>query len=1072
MRRWLSPLFVMLVCRVARGDEPPKPPVPPTAPVAKPAPPPTIGQAADAVLTAVLRKDDAVLRALATRDEPDPWLVADDLIGRGQHDAAAAFAAAAPGQWVARLPAYVASRRAGIDDSKARDRLGSSQSALDAGRLPEALAATGTAEEPVPLEVVGIRLRCQRGIVLRKQRRWEEAERSFTAAARAAESIGWLWRAVTTYRNAASSAYAGSSYAAMLAADQAGLRIAEALGDVLLAAKARVNVGLAYSSLGELPSARDAYRSALEVFESRGEALAAAMTRDNIGLVHFESGEFEQALAAHALAETELVALGAQGEALFAVNSIGRAQLALGRLSEAAATFSRAVQSAERIDDASTAAQALGNLGAAYVQAGDYARALASLERAVAEARALGNRADVAVGLGNIGAIYRMLGDYPRALSTLESARVAFESIGNRSGAARSMINVAAAYQEQGNLPRAMDAYEQALAQLQAAGNRQGIAATLHNVGQLHLDRGDSAQGVISFERALAASKELGDRHLEGQVLASLGRAHSKTPGGGDRAIELWEHALAIQVSLGAHVDAVTTLTNLAVARDKAGAGAEALAAARRGAAMLPLVVGGLGEERGSLARERFAALFSVGARAAVAKGDVAEATAFLERGRASSFLEALGSRDALRASTLPEALRTAEAEARAKQAAATAALHRAQAGGDLATIRDRRKALVAAESVVVEVSDRLEREAKAASNLLGATAAPLEEIQRSLAADQALIVYYWAEEFAIALVVTPATARLVSLPSLTAEIVAEAGLALSDSTSDAAGPLGRLRRAAAEPLALPTTVRCVLVAPDGDLSRVPASLLFGDREVACVPSGTAYARLLDDDKVRGVGVLALGDPDYESRVDERATGIYVRGGSGRLARLPATADEANAVGEPVLLGREATEKALREAVAKRPRWRAVHLACHGLIDAERPSLSSLALTPEGEDDGFLTVLEVFGSRIPADLAVLSACETGKGRIVKGEGVVGLARAFMYAGSPRVICSLWKVDDDATRALMVRFYELWNPKEGKPGLSTAEALRQAQAFVREDPKHPKWKHPFYWAAWVLWGLPS
>ena len=81
---------------------------------------------------------------------------------------------------------------------------------------------------------------------------------------------------------------------------------------------------------------------------------------------------------------------------------------------------------------------------------------------------------------------------------------------------------------------------------------------------------------------------------------------------------------------------------------------------------------------------------------------------------------------------------------------------------------------------------------------------------------------------------------------------------------------------------------------------------------------------------------------------------------------------------------------------------------------------------------------------------------------------MGLTRAFMYAGAPRVICSLWKVDDKATQALMVKFYELWSPKEGA-GLGAAAALKRAQAFVKS---HEKWKHPYYWAAWVLWGLPS
>ena len=120
--------------------------------------------------------------------------------------------------------------------------------------------------------------------------------------------------------------------------------------------------------------------------------------------------------------------------------------------------------------------------------------------------------------------------------------------------------------------------------------------------------------------------------------------------------------------------------------------------------------------------------------------------------------------------------------------------------------------------------------------------------------------------------------------------------------------------------------------------------------------------------------------------------------------------------------------------------------------------------------------------KIPADLVVMSACETGKGKIYKTEGIVGLTRAFMFAGAPRVIASLWKVDDEATQALMIKFYELWNPRasredpeqgpkgrvEGsKKGLGAAAALKKAQAYIRG---HPKWKHPYYWAAWVLWGL--
>lgn len=120
---------------------------------------------------------------------------------------------------------------------------------------------------------------------------------------------------------------------------------------------------------------------------------------------------------------------------------------------------------------------------------------------------------------------------------------------------------------------------------------------------------------------------------------------------------------------------------------------------------------------------------------------------------------------------------------------------------------------------------------------------------------------------------------------------------------------------------------------------------------------------------------------------------------------------------------------------------------------------SSLALTASGGDDGFLIALDVFGRTIPADLVVRSACETGKGRIVRGEGILGLTRAFMFASAPRVTGSLWKVDDEATRTLMVSFYELWDPRDGSKPLGTAAALRAAQDPVRTQ---AKWKHPYSW----------
>jgi len=249
-----------------------------------------------------------------------------------------------------------------------------------------------------------------------------------------------------------------------------------------------------------------------------------------------------------------------------------------------------------------------------------------------------------------------------------------------------------------------------------------------------------------------------------------------------------------------------------------------------------------------------------------------------------------------------------------------------------------------------------------------------------------------------------------------------------------------RLARALIEPLGLDAKVRRLLISTDGELAELPFVLLT-DREVVSVPSATTWLRLREDAARTGDAILALGAPDYSGT---------------KLAPLPATRAEANAIGDTVLLGKDATPANLVEALGRKKRWRAVHLACHGLLDTEEPTRSALMLT-----GGRLTVLDVFRMKIPADLVTLSACETARGKHFRAEGVMGLPRAFMLAGAPRAVVSLWKVDDEATRALMVKFYELWKT------LPAATALKQAQEYVKS---HDKWKHPYFWAAWQLWGL--
>jgi CHAT domain-containing protein len=246
---------------------------------------------------------------------------------------------------------------------------------------------------------------------------------------------------------------------------------------------------------------------------------------------------------------------------------------------------------------------------------------------------------------------------------------------------------------------------------------------------------------------------------------------------------------------------------------------------------------------------------------------------------------------------------------------------------------------------------------------------------------------------------------------------------------------------------------RRVLVSPDGALAAIPFGLLAPGREVAYVPSGTSLVLLRGRARRSGTGVLALGDP-------QRAGGLV----SGRLMPLPTTAEEANAVGEQVLLAEEATLPRLTAALAGRARWSAVHIASHCLVHPSDPDLSALAVTPGPDDDGLWTAVEIEHAHIDADLVVLSAVDSARCTIVPAEGPISLARAFLVAGASCVVASLGIVDDDSTLALMRALHERW-----KRGLPAASALREAQEEVRS---HERWRHPYYWAPWILLGLPD
>jgi CHAT domain-containing protein/tetratricopeptide (TPR) repeat protein len=192
------------------------------------------------------------------------------------------------------------------------------------------------------------------------------------------------------------------------------------------------------------------------------------------------------------------------------------------------------------------------------------------------------------------------------------------------------------------------------------------------------------------------------------------------------------------------------------------------------------------------------------------------------------------------------------------------------------------------------------------------------------------------------------------------------------------------------------------------------------------------------------------------------------------LPRLPFTRREASAIASLTTPAQriEAVDfDANKEAVLTQDfsRYRYIHFATHGFLNTTHPELSGIVLSMVDEDgnpeDGFLRAHEIYNLKLPAELVVLSGCRTGLGKEIRGEGLIGLTRGFMYAGAARVLVSLWDVSDEATAEFMSRFYQAML---GKEQVTAAAALRAAQVLMAKD---KRWGAPYYWAAFVLQGEP-
>jgi tetratricopeptide (TPR) repeat protein len=684
--------------------------------------------------------------------------------------------------------------------------------------------------------------------------------------------------------------------------------------------------------------------------------------------------------------------------------------------------------------DIESLAAALRLLGSTYAGVGLTNDASAVLDRALGLPGM--SRADRAQTLGTRGQMRLFAGDRAGAIVDFEAALAEFEADGNAAGRATALLNLAAALEQEGRLSAA-------LALCRAADP---------------LAHGHSYLAPYVHEQTAA-------------ILISMGR-----PGATRVHLEQALAAVAGQADLALEID---VRTRLGEALENLGRADLAQAEARSGLDALTRANAGLSDEGASTSRQARARLFRLAVRTARRSGRPEALVEMLEASRAVALAETMGGRAALDSSAVDVELdlRVTLVSMELDAAVATAERARADVRFDRVRIQKAREEVDRLTSERDRLADRQERERRARARLLAPPLADLAAMQDLLAPGDVLVLYSTLLRQAFAVVVVKdGPPRTVDLgPSVALERIVTRVPLDRHEREEAVRWLADLTARLVVPLALTADTRRVLVSADGALAYAPFPQLVArggppQATATLIPSATTYAALRNLPRPKSSRRLLVGVSDYDFPMDPAAKLLYVPGG--RLSDLGSVPRELKDIRRPrdvLLLDEQAAEGAVRRAIEDPEGWQAVHLACHGLLNDLYPVRTALALRPGDGGDGFLTVRELMDLRMTCGLVVLSACQSGIGRVHTAEGVWGMTRALMIAGAPRILCSLWKVDDQATGALMRAFYRHWSPDDGTEAMTAAAALVAAQAEVAAQ---KKWAHPYYWAGWVLWGLPD
>jgi CHAT domain-containing protein/tetratricopeptide (TPR) repeat protein len=887
------------------------------------------------------------------------------------------------------------------------------------------------------------------------------------------------------------------------------LRLSREVQDRNLEATTLNNVGSVYILMGDPRKAREYALQARELKREVGDRQGEMTALSNLAAVYAAQGETHQAL--EALSETLPLRRklhDQRGEANTLLN-MATTEVQLGELDKALEAFRESLPLSRAVGDRRGEGRTLANLGALYMAFGTPQEALTALQEVLPISRELSDRHLEESVLTNIARSYLQLGEAQHALDYSTQALAIQKQISDQRGEGLALGTIGRVYAFMGESQKALELYQRALTMLNSANDRAGQADILYNIAELHLKSGDSKAALSVCERALALCRDIDDKRRLALAQVNIGSVYLAL-GEREKASDSLVHALAELTALGDRMQQSRALYYLARAGNSLGDldhAREYLDQALEIDEQIRAAV--IGPELRSsffstvmdqyeLRVDLLMHLHQLHPK----QGYDVQAFETSERARARGLLDLLSeAKSGLRQGVDPALL--------SRERVLTAQLHaKTERQIQLLAKQDPRAAAVEQE-IRLLTTQYQEAEAKilAASPRYAAFAQTqpltLAEFQRNyLDAGTLLLEYAPGDARSFVWAVTRTSFHAFELPkrSVLEELARAAyeGLTTTDEASaGTAGPaLQELSHTLLGPVANVLGTKKLVIVASGALQYVPfaalpspsapAEPLVAAHEIVNLPSASTIAFIRRERRAgsRTSKVLAIfADPVF-SADDPRVTGALAaaakdtgaqRAASGfdqaKFPRLPFTRKEALDIMELVnpsqrlsALDFDASRATATKAALNQ--YRFVHIASHGLLNSLHPELSGLVLSTVDRagkpQDGFLQTTDVYNLSLNADLVVLSACQTALGTEVRGEGLVGLARAFMYAGSPRVVASLWTVPDVSTSELMTRFYRGMLVEKLRP----AAALRQAQLSIW---KEHRWARPYYWAAFTLQG---